>query len=50
MTDAATIRWLAGPGNFMCCICFAILPVAEAYVDENGDRWDMCSPCGKENS
>lgn len=26
----------------MCPFCFAMIPVDELYVDENGQKWDSC--------
>lgn len=29
----------------MCCICFVMMPVADCYVDAEGQKWDLCPPC-----
>lgn len=31
----------------MCCLCFDFVPVDELFVDNAGDRWDMCRTCGQ---
>ena len=33
------------PSKFMCCMCFQILDVSEAAVDEAGQKFDLCVPC-----
>lgn len=30
----------------MCCLCFEMIVLDDLYVDEHGDRWDMCCACG----
>lgn len=49
MTDAATIAMITPPDHFMCCICFGFFPVAEAWTDSTGQKWDMCKPDGEIN-
>lgn len=34
-------------GKVMCCICFSRFSQDELHVDENGDREDVCKPCGE---
>lgn len=34
-------------GRIFCSICFESLPVEEAYMDDQGQRWDMCKECGE---
>lgn len=34
-------------GTFICMICFDSFPLAESYVDELGDHWDVCPDCGE---
>lgn len=29
-----------------CCICFVDLEPETCYVDQEGQRWDMCEACG----
>lgn len=29
----------------MCCICFEYIPVDELYVDDDGQKWDVCQKC-----
>lgn len=36
-------------GMTMCCLCFDRFEQADLFVDEAGDRWDMCTECGTEN-
>jgi hypothetical protein len=36
---------MAGPGKFMCQLCFESHPIERAWLDEAGDRWDVCQPC-----
>lgn len=31
-----------------CCICFKTLVPEECWVDEKGQRWDICKECGEE--
>lgn len=33
------------PDHFLCQLCFEGKPVAEAWIDEHGDRWDTCLAC-----
>ena len=34
------------PDNtFMCCLCFDKIAVEDAYVDDEGGKWDACEPC-----
>lgn len=33
-------------GRVMCTICFEFTPRDQLWVDENGQVWDMCRPCG----
>lgn len=33
-------------GLVMCCICFSRFPVSDLFVDQDGDRWDVCAGCG----
>lgn len=49
MTDAGTIRSFTPEGHFMCCICFDIFPIEEAWKDSDGTRWDMCQKDGEQN-
>jgi hypothetical protein len=28
-----------------CCLCFETLTPDECWVDEQGDKWDVCVPC-----
>jgi hypothetical protein len=28
-----------------CCLCFKTLTPEECWVDEEGQRWDICVPC-----
>ena len=49
MTDAATIAWFTPKGHFMCCICFGTFPIAEAWTDSAGQKWDLCKTDGEEN-
>lgn len=30
----------------LCCICFQYIPFDELWVDDLGQRWDMCVGCG----
>ena len=32
-------------GTFMCCLCFEVFLVEHAWVDDAGDKWDVCRPC-----
>lgn len=36
---------MAPEGQFMCQVCFCSRSVAEAWRDENGDKWDECEAC-----
>jgi hypothetical protein len=27
----------------MCCVCFTMTPVEDLWVDDSGQRWDLCS-------
>jgi hypothetical protein len=33
------------PGTFMCMQCLDGLPIADAWVDEEGQAWDVCQQC-----
>jgi hypothetical protein len=35
----------ASEGHFMCGLCVEEKPVAEAWVDAAGDKWDVCQKC-----
>lgn len=35
----------AGPGHFMCQVCYSSRHVSEAWEDEAGTKWDVCEPC-----
>ena len=35
------------PDGAMCCICFEWVPVEECWQDTEGQKWDMCGPCGE---
>lgn len=45
VADFAWFAAQAGPGNFMCAICYEYRPLHHASVDENGDRRDVCLLC-----
>lgn len=47
MTDPALMR---GDGWVRCVMCGAIhhAPFPDLYVDENGDRWDVCRSCAED--
>lgn len=30
-------------GLFMCCVCFALTPVEDAWRDDDEQAWDICS-------
>lgn len=30
------------PGHKMCCICFEYIPYDDLWVDQDGQKWDMC--------
>ena len=32
-------------GQFLCALCFEGKPVAQAWTDVDGQRWDECLPC-----
>lgn len=34
--------------DWICVVCVTTVPVADLYVDENGDKWDVCTRCGEE--
>jgi hypothetical protein len=34
----------------MCCICFRYFNVEDLFIDDDGDKWDMCVPCGIEET
>jgi hypothetical protein len=29
----------------MCCLCFHCFPIEALWVDEQGQRWDICLNC-----
>ena len=35
------------PDVWRCCICFEAVHVDDLYRDSEGDKWDMCVPCGQ---
>lgn len=37
----------AQDGGVFCCICFEFVKFDDAYVDKDGQKWDMCNPCGE---
>lgn len=37
-------------GLVMCCLCYHRFPLAELFLDQDGDRWDMCVPCAETNN
>lgn len=45
MTDAFTVAKLTPPNMFMCTLCFDIFDVRDAWVDDEGDPWNICVPC-----
>jgi len=32
-------------GKVMCQLCYDRFDMADLYVDEHGDRWDVCRAC-----
>jgi hypothetical protein len=38
------------PGIVLCCVCMEYFETAALYVDEAGDRWDVCDACGREQA
>lgn len=34
-------------GRVMCCLCMDYFERDALWVDEHGDRWDMCRECGE---
>jgi hypothetical protein len=36
------------PNHKMCSVCFEYTPFGDLWV-ENGDKYDMCRPCGSYN-
>jgi hypothetical protein len=34
-------------GQFLCCLCFEAFPTEQAWMDADGQRWDMCDTCGE---
>jgi hypothetical protein len=32
-------------GTVWCCVCFDHFTEDELYVDEDGQKWDICKPC-----
>jgi hypothetical protein len=45
MTSFDWWRAMAGPGKFMCAICYEAKPVEQASVDPDGVKWDVCQEC-----
>ena len=37
------------PGHKMCPVCFEYTPFEDLWVDKDGQKWDMCRPCGAYN-
>lgn len=35
------------PGHVICSICIEATPIEDLYIDQDGDKWDMCKPCQK---
>lgn len=35
----------APKGMFLCGLCYETKPVAEAWADEEGQKWDKCLDC-----
>lgn len=33
--------------QLMCAVCFEWTSFDELYVDEEGQAWDACNPCGE---
>lgn len=46
MADFSWFQSQAGDGRFLCMICFENKSIVnDAYEDENGDKWDICTSC-----
>lgn len=33
-----------------CCLCFETLTPDECWADEDGQKWDLCIPCGRKEA
>lgn len=44
----AGVHYPNGMGELICQICIEWTKVEDLYVDDKGDRWDVCRPCGIE--
>lgn len=42
----AGVHYPNGVGEMICQICIEWTKVEDLYVDNKGDRWDVCRPCG----
>ena len=38
------------PNTFMCCLCFELTKVEDAYVNDDGEAEDVCKPCAERDS
>lgn len=51
MSDPALSRPPFVPRDrFLCSLCFGIFAADQAWVDEEGQKWDVCKPCGKSDA
>lgn len=32
-------------GQFLCALCYEARPLDQAWTDEAGQRWDICTDC-----
>lgn len=49
--DLAPIHWLTRDEpnrRLICQICTEWTSYDDLYVDSNGDKWDICKPCGEQ--
>jgi hypothetical protein len=35
-------------GLVMCCICYGRFTPNNLFIDKDGQKWDMCIPCGEQ--